>query len=141
MTGYNNEAVFIYIGPMYQGPNANGSRCDGHWPTQLNATCDTQPLVSISNVLIENSVCRNCTAWMPGVIWCDPTNKCKNLSIVNVEIDGKFYTTDEYRCQNSEGIQMDSNRIPDSCLTIVEGQSTTQKPATTPHGSFLLFLC
>uniref|UniRef100_A0A914C3R8 Uncharacterized protein n=1 Tax=Acrobeloides nanus TaxID=290746 RepID=A0A914C3R8_9BILA len=44
MTGYNNEAVFIYIGPMYQGPNANGSRCDGHWPTSLNATCDTQPL-------------------------------------------------------------------------------------------------
>jgi polygalacturonase len=80
----------IYIGPQQQKePDGTG---DGFWP-------NTNPNVNISNILIDNIYITG-TKIQAGLLRCNISNPCKNITLNNVVIRGN-YLKNPYFCDDN----------------------------------------
>jgi hypothetical protein len=58
----------------------------------LNKDCPTQPLIDISNITLRNI--KSTGGLLPaGIIRCNKTNPCTNITFENVEVKSKFWDT------------------------------------------------
>lgn len=91
----------IYIGPQQmQQPDGSGSGC---MKNPLN--CDTQPLIDINNIILENIEVMD-TFWpYSGFIYCNETNPCSNIMFKNVS----SYSLFQYICQNADVMSINTN--------------------------------
>lgn len=109
----------IYIGPQQQTqPGTNGSGCSLLYPF-FSDQCQTQPLVSITNILFEN-ITMELAQLIPGILKCDPMTKCKNVTFIDVSIEGPVLYQPVYECHYAEGTKRGSNRLPLLCLDEIE---------------------
>lgn len=104
----------LWIGPQQQKQPANGSDtgCSFFYP--LNTTCATNPLVTISNVALMN-ISMHGGITLPGVILCDPSNPCQNVSFENVNNTGSWIVGSQYNCHNAQ-IEQAANFPAISCV-------------------------
>lgn len=98
----------IYIGPQQQKePDGTG---EGFWP-------DTNPYVSINNILISNISVNN-AKFQAGLFRCNISNPCRNITFENVLIKGK-YIKNPYICDGNNSIYGYYNNgtypIPSNC--------------------------
>ena len=77
----------IYLGPQQQKqPDRGGPGCM-LYPFDPKGTCDTQPLVSITNIKLKDVEIRN-SLLFPIIMRCNEKNPCQNVSFENVEARG-----------------------------------------------------
>ena len=104
----------LWIGPQQQQqPGTAGTGCSFLYPLK-GSDCPTQPLITIRDIAIVNVTFTN-GYMMPGVIQCDPTNPCTNITFDNVQTSGDFVFEKHYICNNAKGTSSNSNLVPD-CL-------------------------
>jgi len=73
----------IYIGPQQmKEPDGRGPGCMLY---PLDPDCDTQPLITISDITLRN-ITSTGGLLSPGIIRCHETNPCKNVNFENVKI-------------------------------------------------------
>ena len=87
----------IYIGPQQQvEPNGVGS---GFWP-------HTDPRVTIQSIELEDIRVSGYWPNQPGVIRCNISNPCSNISFINVDkSDASFLRGPDYICEYALGIK------------------------------------
>mmetsp|Transcript_14003 Transcript_14003/g.18190 ORF Transcript_14003/g.18190 Transcript_14003/m.18190 type:complete len:467 (+) Transcript_14003:93-1493(+) len=99
----------IWIGPQQETTGVGEASCSFLYPLSLN--CPTQPLVTISNILLQN-VNIDGGIFIPGVILGNETNPISNMVFNNVQNTGKFIISDDYACEEIMGQSINSNPIP-----------------------------
>ena len=102
MSNKNGLLWNIYIGPQQQKePDGTG---EGIWP-------DVNPYVIIRNILLQNVYVEK-SYTSPGVIRCNKTNPCQNITFQNVTINSVFKNS--YICTDKRTIQgtYDNNTNP-----------------------------
>ena len=102
MTSYNAILWNIYIGPQQQKePDGTG---DGIWP-------NVNPYVTVRNILLENVYAENPYS-SPGVIRCNISNPCENITFNNVKINNN--NNRSYICTDKGSIKgtYDNNTTP-----------------------------
>ena len=98
---YNSILWPIYIGPQQQKePDGTG---DGFWP-------NTNPFINISNIFIKNIKVDYVETQHSGILRCNISNPCKNITFYNVKI--KYYKN--YYCDYTNTIEgtYDNSCIP-----------------------------
>jgi polygalacturonase len=76
----------IWIGPQQQNQPGKGSGTGCNFLFPFIPQCPTQPLVTMSNIVLRNVIATETLPLFegPGVILCDPTNPCTNFVFENV---------------------------------------------------------
>jgi len=91
----------VWIGPQQQHqPHSSGTGCSFLYP--IVPVCPTQPLVTISNITLEN-VAFSGGLTLPGVLLCDPATPCTGFRFINVTNTGPFLVSPSYVCENVQG--------------------------------------
>ena len=111
MKAYNPLLWAIYLGPQQQKePDGSGA---GIWP-------QTNPYVTITNIHFENIMVKN-ELLRAGLLRCNITNPCKNITFSNVIIYSKHDTCTHrpYICDGPGTLQGyyddTTNPTPESC--------------------------
>lgn len=113
LVGYGAIWYPIFIGPQQQHqPNTTGNPCSFFFALDPTATCETNPLVAITDVTLRN-VHFSHTLLVPGVFWCDPQTPCTGFVVDNVTNVGPFGLNSTYRCQNVVKPQISGAFTPD----------------------------
>ncbi len=81
-----------------QQPGQPSKGCSFTFP--VRGECQTQPRVTISNIVIRDSVFE-AGVTLPGVLYCDPANPCKGITLSNVSNTGVFAVQPTYFCKNA----------------------------------------
>lgn len=91
----------IWIGPQQQHqPFSKGTGCSFEYP--VVDVCPTQPRINVSNIFLED-VHATGGLLLPGVILCNSTNPCSNISLDNVVNNGEFEIDSNYVCKFARG--------------------------------------
>mmetsp|Transcript_31445 Transcript_31445/g.43639 ORF Transcript_31445/g.43639 Transcript_31445/m.43639 type:complete len:460 (+) Transcript_31445:384-1763(+) len=102
----------IYVGPQQQKqPDGSGPGCM-MFPI-MGGKCSTQPLVTISNVVLRN-IRSIGNVLGPGIIRCDEANPCKGFVFSNVTstpMKLSPFSRTEWYCENVQGVS--TNSIPE----------------------------
>jgi hypothetical protein len=107
-------AIFIGTQQQHQ-PHGTGTGCSFFYPLP-GQTCQTDPLVSINNIVLRNVNIYG-GVLSPGIMICNETNPCTiEFDNVNVYNPSQFPVKDYYLCENFSGTARNSNIVP-SCLT------------------------
>jgi hypothetical protein len=114
-----HEALWwaIFIGTQQQHqPGGSGTGCSFFYPLP-GQTCQTDPLVSINNIVLRNVNIYG-GVLSPGIMICNETNPCTSLIFdsVNVHNPSPYPIKDFYLCEHFSGTARNSNIVP-SCLT------------------------
>lgn len=93
MTAYNPLMWAIYIGSQQQEePDGTGA---GFFPIP-----PANPYVTITNILLKDIYVKN-SNYYSGLLMCNMTNPCKNISFVNVTVESRnLFHNDKYKCNN-----------------------------------------
>ena len=97
MQAYNPLLWAVYLGPQQQKePDGTGA---GFWPR-------TNPYVNITNIHFENILVRS-ELLRAGLLRCNVTNHCKNITFKNVVIHNKHNVcaSEPYICDGPETVQ------------------------------------
>jgi polygalacturonase len=108
-----NNALWvpIWIGPQQQHqPGKRGTGCSFLYP--VDEECPTQALVRVSNIVIED-VRASGGVLMPGVILCNASNPCVNITLRDVVNTGDFRVDGNYVCVAARGNAVQSLPVPD----------------------------
>eukprot|EP00743_Colponemidia_sp_Colp-15_P004929 GILK01005312.1.p1 GENE.GILK01005312.1~~GILK01005312.1.p1 ORF type:complete len:471 (-),score=64.30 GILK01005312.1:166-1473(-) len=101
----------IYIGPQQQKqPDGGGPGCMLY---PIEKKCDTQPLVTISDITLRNVYMSKALTYA-GVIRCDEKNPCSNFVWENVHVSGGLSHLLKYKCEHING--KISNSVPSTCF-------------------------
>ena len=107
----------IYLGPQQQKqPDRGGPGCM-LYPFDPKGTCDTQPRVTISNIVLKNVKIWN-SLLFPIIMRCNETNPCRNIVYDSVQVEGWLIGNKSkgYVCENVHGTR--TNTYPKlDCLT------------------------
>jgi polygalacturonase len=100
----------IWIGPQQETTGPGEASCSFLYP--IIDECPTQPLVTISNILLENMVLTR-GLFLPGIILGNETNPISNLTMKSIQNSGKFVIGEEYICEGTDAHVSDCSPIPD----------------------------
>lgn len=112
----------IWVGPEQQRqPGHAGCGCDFSFPMN-NTRCITNPLVSINNIRVIDSVFESGIT-LPGVILCDPKNPCHGISFSNVTNTGLWVVQPNYYCANANVTVNTSTKPVPKCAVVTNTSS------------------
>jgi hypothetical protein len=103
----------VYIGTQQQHqPHSGGTPCSFFYPLP-GTVCETNPLVTIDNVVLRNVNIYG-GALSPGILIWNSTNSCTNFNFDNVYNRSLFPVKEGFLYLNIKGFARNSNLIPDN---------------------------